>query len=71
MEITYSTCTPGVTAGVADGNVIANVRIYRPGAEDISAETYEFQVPGNFVDGKEAIAFATEWAKEWIDEHCV
>ncbi|MEI6003299.1 hypothetical protein H3V53_41345 [Paraburkholderia bengalensis] len=71
MEMNYSSCTVGVTAGVADGHVIANVRIYRPATTDASMETYEFEVPGHFVDGKEAIVFATEWAKEWIDEHCL
>lgn len=72
MELTYSSCTVGVTAAVAQGNVIANVRIYRPAADDATPmETYDFEVPGNFLDEKEAVTFAAEWAKEWIDEHCV
>lgn len=71
MEMTYASCTVGVTAGVADGNLVASVRIYWPSNEDAAMETYEFEVPGHFLDEKEAIVFGTEWAKEWIDEHCV
>jgi hypothetical protein len=73
MRFDYRSCVIYVTASLDGSDIVSHACIYyfRSDAGDLATSTHEMEFHSDFLDENEAIAFASNRARKWVDEHAV
>ncbi|WP_322044067.1 hypothetical protein [Paraburkholderia sp. J67] len=72
MQFMFHSCLISTCASIEDGRIIANARIFSPASDgSFDDDVHELCLDENFIDENEALSFARERAKGWVEEHCV
>ncbi|RAR54625.1 hypothetical protein C7401_124122 [Paraburkholderia unamae] len=72
MQFFFRSCLISTSAGIDDGRIVANARIFTPASDgSFEDDVHDLYLDENFIDEHEALMFARECAMGWVDEHCV